>query len=252
MASITIHTPTRSIKVRDRLTQSHIWEQEIENNVAKVAMPKLFDSARNNINEQIYLLASLFQMCVARTPVDENWTDKKTGEHHTADKNRVKWDWYMSDGSVKLTYTIRSAKWFSVVGEEASIQKIVKDIKRVFKSQKTGILPHIYNDNEHFDAVEYGKGYQWPENSPSKIGAGGLPHGVKNRHSVQAPAGMWRISFMQYERERRKIRFRKPLTKRFGGKEGGVKRNPPPKELKELVKLMKKKKIKYGDISKYL
>lgn len=252
MASITIHTPTRSIKVKDRFTQSHIWEEEIENNVAKVAFPKLLDAARDNIDAQIYLLATLFQRCVARTPVDENWTDPKTGEHHTADRNRCKWDWYMSDGSNKLTYTIRSARWFDVVSDEASIQKIVKDIKRVFKSQKTGILPHIYNDNEHFDVLEYGGGYRWPENSKKKIGDGGREHGVKNNHSVQAPAGMWRISFMQYEMEKRKIRFRKPLVERFGGKKGGVKKNLPPKELKELVALMKKKKIKYGDISKYL
>lgn len=259
MASIVIHTPKRTWKVRERGELSKVFEKELEKNVAKTVFPKLIEGVRLTMNDKIYLLATFFQRVVARTPLDEDYAWEEKDEDgkihflfHKADTNQCKWSWYMTTGKKRLEYTSEDESLFRVVSDESAIQKIAQDIQNTFNSRKTGRLPEIFNDNEHFDVLEYGGGHNWGNSETIKEGPSGRKHGVERMHSVQAPAGMWRITYAEYERAKRNKRAKTDLKARFGGKKHGMVLTPSDRDLEQMVKLLKKKHIKFGDISRYL
>jgi len=258
MASIVIHTPKRTWKVRERGELSKVFEKELEKNVAKAVFPKLIEGVRLTMNDKIYLLATFFQRVVARTPLDEDYAWEEIDEYgqvhhyfHKSDDSQCKWSWYMTTGRKRLEYTSEDESLFRVVSDESAIQKIAQDIQNTFNSRKTGKLPEIYNDNEHFDVLEYGGGWGWGNGSPIKE-VNGRKHGVERMHSAQAPAGMWRITYAEYERAKQNKRAKTSLIARFGGKKHGMVLTPSDRDLEQMVKLLKKRHIKYGDISKYL
>lgn len=259
MASIVIHTPKKTWKVKERAAFSKVFEKELEKNVAKAVFPRLIEGVKLTMDDKIYLLATFFQRVVARTPLDDSYSwvvyDDEGKPHdcyHHADTNYCKWSWYMTTGRKRLEYKADSEALFNIVSDESAIQKIAQDIQKTFNCRKTGKLPEIYNDCEHYDVLEYGGGYDWELSSSIKEDSKGRKHGVERMHSVQAPAGMWRITYAEYERAKQNKRAKTSLIARFGGKKHGMVLTPSDRDLEQMVKLLKKRHIKYGDISKYL
>ena len=281
MAKIVIKTPTRTWTARQGVLYGDIFEKQIENNASKIVLNHIAELRKNGSNyeaviqQRLHIFAVFFQRVVSRTPLDEKYTwyeeNPRTGnmvKHtHKPDKgvhSAARYDWFITDGNKTISAQDFPKKYFDVVNDAAAISAIEKKFNSSFapRLSKTnagkalGTLEGLYikNDNPHWYVLEYGGGYRWPMNGEIKDGPK-YEHGVENGHSVQAPVGMYRITEMELQREsNRKVTTN--LAKRYKGngktKRSQLARVPSDKDLQDFWKLMKKGKINYGDIKRYI
>ena len=281
MASIVVKTPTRTWTARQGVLYGEIFEKQIENNVSKVVLNHIASIKKSGTNyeavieQRLHIFAVFFQRVVSRTPLDEKYTwyeeNPKTGnmvkKTHKPDKgvhSAARYDWYITDGEKKVSANDFPKKLFDVVNDKKAIEEIEKKFKSSFAprlaktnaSKALNVLDLLYikNDNPHYYVLEFGGGYRWPKNGEIKDGPK-YQHGVENEHSVQAPVGMYRITEMELQREsNRKVTTN--LAKRYKGngktKRSQLARVPSDKDLQDFWKLMKKGKINYGDIKRYI
>lgn len=272
MAKITlkVKTPTQTWTVKEGVKFADVISKNIERNTAKIVLNKLSDLHDVAIRQQISIWATFFQRVVARTPLDENysWTERnpETGEiierHHKKDRIECRYDWYITDGSTKITAKElyeKDKSLFDYVSDANAIAKIADIFASELRFTKTSQRISIYNDNPHFAVLEYGGGYNWEDGGTIKKAR--LEHGVENLHSVQAPVGMYRITEMELERSSGNTKAKTALSQRFKGQQVRTYKNgetrarkitPTDYQLTQIIKLLKKGHIKYDDIARYI
>lgn len=265
MASITIKTPKRSINLTAKKKDQILFFDELEKNVSKVCLGTFSKSIEKNYEDQIAVLATFFQRVVARTPLDERYErviETKNGEkviHHIPDEEICREHWYIEEahGKTKIysRTLIRGGLEFNIVNNADEINQIKEKLKakyplkRFLKANETPDFA-IANDCKHFTRLEYGYS-TWDNDTNPVVGVGGREHGVKNKHSVQAPVGMLRITEAELDSIRRKPSLKSLRSRYKGGT--AMKVTPSDKKLKEFYKLLKKShRVRYADIKKYL
>ena len=264
MASITIKTPKRSINLTASKKNQLQFFDELENNVSKVCLGRFAQSIEKSYEDQIAVISTFFQRVVARTPLDERYErviETRNGEKvilHIPDEEVCREHWYIeeSHGKTKMysRTLIRGGLEFNVVNDAEEINAIKEKLKSKYPLKrflKANEAPDftVANDCKHFTRLEYG--YSAWKNDTEPIVGDMREHGVKNKHSVQAPVGMLRITEAELESIRRKPSF-KSLRSRY---KGGLtlRATPSDKKLKEFYNLLKRShRIRYADIKKYL
>lgn len=265
MASITIKTPTRTIPLTAKSRTQMKFFGELENNVSKICLGRFAQSIEKSYEDQIAVIATFFQRVVARTPLDERYervVQTKNGEkviRHIPDEEICREHWYIeeSHGKTKMysRTLIRGGLEFNVVNDSEEINAIKEKLKSKYPLKrflKADEAPDftVANDCKHFTRVEFGYS-AWKHDTEPVIGAGGREHGVKNKHSVQAPVGMLRITEAELESIKRRPSLRSLRSRYKGGT--AMKVTPSDKKLQEFYKLLKKShKVRYADIKKYL
>lgn len=267
MASITIKTPTRTISRNASQKDRALFLEEIENNVSKVCLKGLSSSLEKIYEEQISVISTFFQRVIARTPVDENYDRPyvtKTGEvkitTHTPDEEVCREHWYIEEshsaGKLYSKNLFNNGMGFDVVNNNEEIQMIKSHLKQMYPLKtflSQGVEPSftVGNDCKHFERLEYGYS-NWESDTEPVIGMPiGREHGVKNKHSVQAPVGMLRITQMELESIKRKPSLKKITSRYKGGAYVGV--TPSEKKLKEFYRMMKRgHRMRYADIKRFL
>lgn len=265
MASITIKTPKRSINLTAGKKQQIQFFDELEKNVSRVCLGTFSRNIEKNYEDQIAVIATFFQRVVARTPLDERYErviQTKNGEkviRHIPDEEICREHWYIeeSHGRTKMysRTLIRSGLEFNVVNDAEEINQIKEKLKDKFPLQrflKANEDPSfgVANDCKHFERIEYGFS-SWKHDTEPVVGDGGREHGVKNKHSVQAPVGMLRITEAELESIKRRPSLRSLRSRYKGGT--AMKVTPSDKKLQEFYKLLKKShRVRYADIKKYL
>lgn len=171
------------------------------------------------IEARLQAAAITFDRMISRTPFDEPYEgerlekDGKGGLRirtfkHKPDNWYIKLSWCMSIGEQVVATSkslMSSGCSFFDAGDENDIQCIYsvmvnflsnKSLKEVSNDIK---CIKLYNEDEgtgKYSALEYGNS-KW-KNGMINEGALAL-HGVDNKHSVQAPNGMFRLSMAQYK-----------------------------------------------------
>ena len=264
MASITIKTPTRTIPLTAKSRTQLKFYNELENNVSKICLGKFAQSIEKNYEDQIAVIATFFQRVVARTPLDERYervVQTKNGEkviQHIPDEEICREHWYIeeSHGKTKMysRTLIRGGLEFNVVNDSEEINAI-KDklkskypLKRFLKANEAPDFT-VANDCKHFTRLEFG--YSAWNHDTNPVAGDMREHGVKNKHSVQAPVGMLRITEAELESIKRRPSLRSLRSRYKGGT--AMKVTPSDKKLQEFYKLLKKShRVRYADIKKYL
>ena len=172
--------------------------------VLQKSISGLVGNARRVYEKSIRVAAIFFQRVVARTPVDENYTvaivNNKTGEYlkHWKDSNCVKNSWKLIIKKQIFSIANFSGCKFETVGDENDIDIIYKTILNAIGSSSTNI-PKFYltNTNDHFDILEYGKYKRSRGRMDVDDGNHDRVHGVVDGYSLQAPAGMYRLSLAE-------------------------------------------------------
>lgn len=263
MASITIKTPTRSIALTAKKEVQGAFLQEIENNVAKMCIGKMSLGVEKAYDDQISIMATFLQRLIARTPVDEPYDkiivtkkDEQKVVKHKPDRDVCRERWFIEETqSGKKLYSkdlFQSKYDFNIVNNSEEIERIKNAIKTMCPIEKIANPSFVVgNDSRHFTRLEYGY-EQWKNDGGVSIGEEIFrPHGVQNRHSVQAPVGMLRITQAELESIRRKPSMRS-LRSRY---KGGLRTStvPSDKKLKEFITILKRShKVKYADIKRFL
>ena len=275
MASLVVKSPTKTWTTRQGVLIRDVIEKHIQKNVSKVTLRHIAElnskgtNYRAVVNQRISIYAVFFQRVVSRTPLDEKYTytriNPKTGEEetirHIPDKIQCRYDWYLTDGNIEIRAKDFPASYFRTVNDKNAIEGIKIKMKEVFaknlnKKNADAIVRRIeslevFNNNPHFAVLEYGGGHNWGMNGVIKKGAGNkYEHGVENNHSVQAPAGMKRISEMELKSMSDKLAVTN-LTKRYN-ENNRIEKTPSDSELERFWKLLKKQRIRYADIKRYI
>lgn len=265
MASLTIKTPDRNIKLRAGAKEKMEFFKSIEQNVANVSLGRMSRNIEKAYEDQVSIISTFFQRLIARTPLDERYErviKTKDGEkivEHSPDNEVCREHWYIGDEHSRFKlYSknfIKQEGSFFVVNDSQEINEIKQAIKEVFPLRiyvRENLQPsfEIGNDCKHFAALEYGYN-KWLKDSEPVVGKGGLEHGVKNKHSVQAPVGMLRITQAELE-DIKKRSILGGLRRRYRG--GYVVKGTPSKDkLKKFFNILKKgHRVKYADIKRYL
>ena len=265
MASITIKTPKRSINLTASKKNQLQFFDELESNISKVCLNKFAQSIEKSYEDQIAVISTFFQRVVARTPLDERYErviETRNGEkviRHIPDEEICREHWYIeeSHGKTKMysRTLIRGGLEFNVVNDAEEINAIKEKLKAKYPLKrflKANEAPEftVANDCKHFTRLEYGYS-AWKNDTEPVTGISGREHGVKNKHSVQAPVGMLRITEAELESIRRRPSVRSLKSRYRGGT--AMLATPSDKKLKEFYKLMKRShRIRYADIKKYL
>lgn len=264
MAVMKIKTPTKSWSIEEGVKKNNIIESEVTSRIAKITLGQLSAINKIAIDREISILATFFQRLVARTPIDENYeihyTDKKGNEKvrkHKIDKSVCQDDWYISDGQTKITakqLKVIDDRMFWNVNDKYSIEQIKKVFKEKLRiTDKTDVI--FGNNNDHFKRLEEGYEKWFNDHVAARKSVGGLrrDHGVINKHSVQAPVGMWRISYAELEVMRNSNAV-SPLTSRYRAQYGRIMNKTPNKaKLAEFARFLAKKgNIAYKDIVRYI
>ena len=281
MVKVIVKTPTRTWTPKQGVLYGDIIEKQIEKNASAIALKNVAELSKTGLNyasvidQRISIFATFFQRVVSRTPLDEKYTWYELNEKtvrmnkrtHIPDKgvhSQCRYDWYITDGETTVSAKDFPQKYFDVVNDKSAIEGIKKKFKSKFaprlskKNAGTALETleglYIKNDNPHYAVLEYGGGFRWPMNGTIKQGAK-YKHGVENGHSVQAPVGMYRITEMELLRESNR-NVKTNLAKRYKGNglsnRSKIEKTPSDKDLEDFWKLMKKKKIRYSDIKRYL
>lgn len=268
MAVMRIKTPTKNWDVKKKVEFNEIFANEITSKVAMVVLPQLSRFAQAAINRQISIMATFFQRVVARTPVDEGYKrsdkmikDRKTGrlkpDYHIPDYSVCRDAWYITDGQKKITAAqMRNIDrdLFWDINNKHAINEIKKILKQTFNITDKTVFT-IGNNNDHFKGLEEGFEDWEHDRIVVKKGTGGIKrdHGVKNKHSIQAPVGMWRITMAELEVIKNSNAI-SPLTSRYRSQNKRIMdRVPSNKQLSQFVKLLQTKGyIEYKDIERYL
>jgi len=142
----------------------------------------------------IYLAAIFFQRVVSRTPLDENYI-KYDGQKHEKDDDVVRECWYLEYNGKKIYSRDIGMGLFEDIGNKESTESVKSALDGFFPEGKVPRQIRIYNDNERMSLLEYGmydadsKGISYSET--------GRPHGIEDGFSIQAPAGMLRITMAE-------------------------------------------------------
>ena len=265
MASITIKTPKRTIPLTAKPRTQVRFFNELEKNVSKICLNRFAQSVEKSYEDQIAIIATFFQRVVARTPLDERYervVQTKDGEkviRHIPDEEICREHWYIeeSHGKTKLysRTLIRAGMDFYNVNDAGEIQQIKEKLmtkfplKRFLKANEAPDFT-VANDCKHFTRVEFGYS-AWKHDTEPVVGVSGREHGVKNKHSVQAPVGMLRITEAELDSIRRRPSVRSLKSRYKGGTL--MRATPSDKKLQEFYKLLKRShRIRYADIKKYL
>ena len=256
MASIKIKTPTKSWEPKQGVIYNDVITKEVKSRVANIVLGELSVSAKIAIEREISILATFFQRVVARTPRDEIYLNEK-GYEHTPDESICQDDWYITDGKKKITskeMRDKNPNLFWSPNDLTSVNIIKKLLKNSFQFDGNSQFT-IGNNNPHFKILEEGCDL-WEKDSKhpaSSISLNKRPHGVKNKHSIQAPVGMWRISLAELEVMRNSTAL-SPLTSRYRAQYGRTETKPPSKKkLAEFARLLASKgDITYKDIVRYI
>lgn len=269
MATMTIKTPTENytIKKGQELKKDKSYFEAIKMQTSDIVLGNLSKFEKIAVDRQISIMATFFQRVVARTPIDERYAvtyTRKDGTtrttYHKKDTIVAQNDWYITDGKTKMTAgqmkTIDKDLFWNV-NEKYSIDKIKKILK-----EKFDVTPdtnfEVGNDNPHFELLENGN-ERWLNDG---LTAGKIrteketvrrEHGVQNKHSIQAPVGMMRISLAELELMKQS-NVKSPLTSRYRSQYGRIQHRPPNrKKLEQFMKLLEKRgDLKYDDIKEYL
>jgi hypothetical protein len=142
----------------------------------------------------IYLAAIFFQRVVSRTPLDENYI-KTNGQKHEKDEDIVRECWYLEYNGKKIYSRDIGMELFEEIGDKESTESVKSSLNSFFSANKVPRQIRIANDNERMSWLEYGT------YDSDSIGISysdtGRPHGIEDGFSIQAPAGMLRITMTE-------------------------------------------------------
>lgn len=257
--TLTIRTPHSTIKTSDMTKFAEVFYRETEKRAYSVAFDKMAIATRTAINRWYIVMATFFQRVVSRTPLDEKYIngidDKGKLIFHIPDKDRCRFDWYIECGPAKVTaeeMILKNPTLFNEYNNSTSIDFIVNFFKNKF-GELDFTQCTIGNDNPHFAILEYG-GYDHDtakrQGIPENPWETGEEHGVKNKHSVQAPVGMLRVTQMELE-SMKKSSAKSALSKRYRGQR--TSKQISDVKLNRLIKQFKaSKNLPLKDIKRYL
>ena len=184
---------TKNTKDVSKLIRKHLNDE-----VVKVAAPAIALTAREVTERNLYAAAVFFQRVVSRTPLDEDYVYK--GKVHKADNDVVRDCWTASYGQRKITAKELRESYgveFMKFNDTADIDTIYMVFRSIF-TRKFGAVRQIFIENNHnrFVELEYG-GYKTYSTVPKE--GPNYEHGILNKHSVQAPYGMLRITQAEFK-----------------------------------------------------
>lgn len=252
--TFTIKTPHSDIKLKDRVKFNDIFQDEIEKRAINVSIENSGRKIKEAFDKNLQVAAIFFQRVCARTPLDEDYFVgfSEDGQEiwHKADKIQCRMDWYVTFKGKTLKASQVTDEFpdaFDDYDDKEAIENIADLMKDKFGDIVTEDCNFIFgNDNPHFATLEYG-GYK--KDGEIKIGPTGIEHGIENKHSVQAPVGMLRITQMELESM---YKLAKPSSryKKFSGRSN---RRLSDAELKKLLKKFKaSKRLPLSDIKRYI
>lgn len=256
---VTIKTPHSTVKAKDMTSVADLFYEEIENRAFGIAVQNLALSTRTALNRWYTIVATFFQRVCARTPLDEKYINgidsKGNFTMHYPDKMRCRFDWYVECGGIQVTagdMIKKNVSLFNEYNNSESINAIINILKETFSSVDFTKCT-IGNDNPYFETLEYG-GYDHDTAPRQGIVENGWEtgekHGVKNKHSVQAPMGMLRITQMELQSMIRSSASTS-LSKRYRGQR--TVKLPSDARMKQLVKQFKaSKRLSLKDIKRYI
>ena len=219
----------------------------IEDEVAEVKGRALLVSAKTQRERTLFMAAVFFQRVVCRTPVDEDYYyQDKNGDLkiHNKDDDAVRDAWVASYNNRKITAKqMREAGiTFDKFNDEGEIRAIYEMFREAFIMGNKNILTvHIDNEHERFPMLEYG---EYKNDGTLKKGEK-YYHGVEGGYSVQAPAGMLRITQAEFQKMTLTMSTRK-LIQSYVQRSQRTLKNPSPSKMKELKKVLGNK-TKFGE-----
>lgn len=248
--SFVVKTPTKSLKTDNAKTALEAFSNSILNNVLKVTINQAGARLTTQKERDLTVAATFFQRVCARTPLDEEYEYAK-GRVHTPDDNQCRYDWYIEKKGKRVTAgNIHDS--YSDVFDTVNNAQSIKAIETYLKFEFGNAIYEddefvIGNNNDHFAILEYG-GYD--KDGTIKEGPE-YEHGVKNKHSVQAPVGMYRITRMELESLKRKV-AKTPVATRFK-RQKAISKDFSKDQLKRLLSQFKANRtLKLSDIKRYL
>lgn len=256
--SFTVKTPHESVSMKTAVKFRDIFMDEVEKRAIKIGVGRLALSAKTEVNRTLTIAATFFQRVCSRTPLDEDYIIGVTEEGkeiwHRADKVQCRMDWYAEyDGRRLLADDVAQEfpSIFDKYNDSGSIDLIKEMMKEKFRIDPSAPSYDIAigNENPHFATLEYG-GYKKDSDKYNTGVDKGLEHGVKNKHSVQAPVGMLRITQMELESMARSSAFTN-LAKRY--RQQRTTQVISETKLKSLLQKFKaSKRLVLSDIKEYL
>ena len=265
MAQMIVRTPTTTWDAKKGVVLNDVIKKQVETQTAEILIPKIAKIADNELDKQLSIIATFFQRVVARTPIDEPYKrsekmikNKKTGQmepdEHIPDKSVCQEDWYITDGKTKITAKDMKRvddRMFWNISDKYMVNQIKKILQEKFTNISSNTVFTIGNNNDHFKTLEEGCD-KWLHD---RVVAKGeyREHGVKNKRSVQAPVGMWRISLAELE-IMKNSKAASSLTSRYRAQGWRtLNRTPSKSQMKKFVDYLEKEtEIKYDDIKAYL
>lgn len=256
---VTIKTPHSTVTAKNMTMTADLFYEEIEQRAFGIAVNQLAENMNTAINRWYTIIGTFFQRVCARTPLDEKYINgvKEDGTliFHYPNKVRCRFDWYIECQGVQVTaFEIVQKKpdVFNEYNNSANITFIVNYLKEQFKETDFTKCT-IGNDNPYFATLEYG-GYdhdtaprQGIVENPWETGE---KHGIKNKHSIQAPMGMLRITQMELESIINSS-AKTSASKRYRGQR--TSKLPSDVRMKQLIKQFKaSKRLPLSDIKRYI
>ena len=170
----------------------------LDDEVVRLAAAEVSLSADEISERNLYAAAVFFQRVVSRTPLDEDYVHG--GKTHRADGDAVRDFWAASHGRSRITAgEMRESYGISFIkfNDPAEIDTIHMIFRSYFKERRRIVRSiNIQNDHERFVELEYG-GYGGNPTVPKQ--GEHYEHGIINRHSVQAPFGMLRVTQAEFK-----------------------------------------------------
>ncbi len=174
----------------------------IENSVYNAAGQMIAEKTEESKRRNLFLAAMFFQRVVSRTPLDEDYmtgiNERGKPTMHYADNDSVRDCWVASYRNKKITskYLRESCGCtFLKFNDRTEVKKIYEQFLELAGKTKNISGVHIDNTHERFPMLEYG---EYLHDGSIKSGEH-YEHGVKGGYSVQAPAGMLRLTQQEFE-----------------------------------------------------
>lgn len=211
----------------------------IEDEITAVKGRTFLIAAKTQRERTLFMTAVFFQRVVCRTPVDEDYYFMdKDGELkiHNKDDDAVRDAWYVSYNNRKITakQLRESGITFDKFNDEGEIRAIYEIFRSLFAMGNKRILSiHVNNEHERFPMLEYG---EYKNDGEIKKGDK-YYHGVEGGYSVQAPAGMLRITQAEFEKITMNMSTRKMINTYVQRSQRTLK-VPSPSKLKELKRIL--------------
>lgn len=186
--------------------------KKLQRATGKVAMGLAINSIQvkkmKATERSAYVCAIMFQRIVSRTPYDEEYLvgyQKAFGPfsggpiYHKPDSDYTRNYWHMSiegtSKSLNVKFSDFGEECFETVNDTNGIEKIYRRIMSVFEGDRIKNVT-FYNDNWKAELLEYGH-YEADDSRPKK--GPNRRHGITGGFSVQAPAGMFRITMVEFD-----------------------------------------------------